>query len=231
MTLQRLRFRYAVEAEATGLGQRELVEAWQQACTLAGLVLAQSEGRRPFSLLSLAAPLPRGVCSSCELIDVLLDSPPPAGQLLKQLAPHLPAGIAVKSTEEVGAHAPSLQSQVCWAEYEARVDGIDPATIRRKISSLLDATTLPSEYRREKKVRQYDLRPLILDLGLASGSAGCALITMRLRAEPERTARADQVAAALGLPPSAQIRRTHLALQEVPPVLSAYRRASEPQEV
>jgi radical SAM-linked protein len=231
MTLQRLRFRYSVEAEATGLGQRELVEAWEQACARAGLKLAQSERRRPSSMLSLAAPLPRGVSSSCELIDVLLDTPPSAGQLLRQLASHLPAGIEVKSAEEVGAHSPSLQSQVCWAEYEARVDGVDPATLRRTISSVLAAAMLPSEYRREKKVREYDLRPLILDLGLVSGSAGCALITMRLRAEPERTARADQVAAVIGLPPSAQIRRTHLALQEVPPVLSAYRRASEPPEV
>ena len=52
---------------------------------------------------------------------------------------------------------------------------------------------------------------------------------MRLRAEPEHTARADQVAAALGLT-SAEIRRTHLSLEEVPPVLSAYRRASQPED-
>jgi len=53
---------------------------------------------------------------------------------------------------------------------------------------------------------------------------------MRLRAEPERTARADQVAAAIGLPSTAEIRRTRLSLEEVPPVLSAYRRAGQREE-
>jgi hypothetical protein len=95
---------------------------------------------------------------------------------------------------------------------------------------MLGATTLPSEYRREKKVREYDLRPLILDLRLTSGVKACSLIVMRLRAEPERSARADQVAAALGLPPGVEIRRTHLSLEEVPPVLSAYRRAGQREE-
>jgi hypothetical protein len=125
---------------------------------------------------------------------------------------------------------PSLQSQVRWAEYEARVDGIDATALRRAISSMLDAATLPSEYRREKKVREYDLRPLILDLRLTDGASGCTVLVMRLRADPERTARADQVAAALGLPPSAQIRRTQLSLEEVPPVLSAYRRSSQRED-
>jgi radical SAM-linked protein len=226
MTIQRLRFRYALEAAACDLGQRELIDAWQEACAQAGLTLAGSETRRPSSLLSLAAPLPRGVTSSCELIDVLFDGAVPAEQVLARIAPRLSPGIEPASVEEVGPHSPSIQSQVRWAEYEARADGVDPAAVRSTITSMLDATTLPSEYRREKKVREYDLRALILDLSLASGTKGCALIVMRLRAEPERTARADQVAVALGLPSSAQIRRTRLVLEEILPVLSAYRRAA-----
>ena len=229
MNSQRLRFRYSLDAEASHLGQRELVEAWQEACALAGIALAPPEGRRPSARIAIAAPLPRGITSGCELIDVLLAAEGPSEQALARLAPHLPPGIGLLSVEEVGPNSPSLQSQVRWAEYEARVDGVDPAALRRAISSMLDATTLPSEYRREKKVREYDLRPLILDLRLTSRANGCTVVVKRLRAEPEHTARADQVAAALGLT-SAEIRRTHLSLEEVPPVLSAYRRASQPED-
>jgi radical SAM-linked protein len=230
MNAQRLRFRYSLDAEAYHLGQRELVAAWQEACALAGLSLAPPHGRRPSSRLSLAVPLPRGVTSSCELIDIVFADAGPAEQALARLAPHLPPGIRLLSVEEVGSRSPSLQSQVRWAEYEARVDGIDAMALRRAISSILDAPTLPSEYRREKKVREYDLRPLILDLRLTDGASGCLVLVMRLRADPERMARPDQVAAALGLPPTAHIRRTHLSLEEVPPVLSAYRRASQREE-
>jgi len=230
MTIQRLRFRYALEAAACDLGQRELIDAWQEACAQAGLTLAGSETRRPSSLLSLAAPLPRGVTSSCELIDVLFDGAVPAEQVLARIAPRLSPGIEPASVEEVGPHSPSIQSQVRWAEYEARVGGVDQAELRRAISSMLEAATLPSEYRREKKVREYDLRPLILDLRSSSQANGCTVVVMRLRAEPEHTARADQVAAALGLT-SAEIRRTLLSLEEVPSVLSAYRRAARREEL
>jgi radical SAM-linked protein len=230
MDSQRLRFLYTLDTEACHLGQRELVAAWQEACALAGLSLAPPHGRRPSSQLSIAAPLPRGITSSCELIDIVFADAGPAEHALARLASHLPPGIELVSVEEVGSRSPSLQSQLRWAEYEARVDGIDVMALRRAISSMLDATTLPSEYRREKKVREYDLRPLILDLRLTDGASGCAVLVMRLRADPERTARVDQVAAALGLPPTADIRRTHLSLEEVSPVLSAYRRASQREE-
>ena len=66
------------------------------------------------------------------------------------MARQLPPGIRLLSVEEVGSNSPSLQSQVRWAEYQARVNGVDAGPLRHAISSMLGATTLPSEYRREK---------------------------------------------------------------------------------
>ena len=230
MNIQRLRFRYALEADASHLSQRELVTAWHEACAMAGLTIAAQEGRRQSSLLAIAASLPRGVTSGCEVIDIsLIDAAPPE-LALARLARQLPPGIRLLSVEEVGSNSPSLQSQVRWAEYQACVNGVDAEPLRHAISSMLGATTLPSEYRREKKVREYDLRPLVLDMRLTSHANGDTVVVMRLRAEPERTARADQVAAALGLPPTAQIRRTQLVLEEVAPILTAYRRAGQREE-
>lgn len=226
----RLRFLYALCAEACDLSQRELVTAWERACVEAGLPLALSEGRRTASQISVGAPLPRGVTSSCELLDVFLAEPTSSFDAPARLSPHLPAGIQALSAEEVGPSAPSLQSQVRWAEYEVTHDDIDASAVRKSIRSMLEARTLPTEYRREKKVREYDLRPLIIDLRLLSANDGRPTVLMRLRAEPERTARADQVAAELGLPEDLRIHRTRLVLEEVPAVLSAYRRAAEREE-
>jgi len=180
-------------------------------------------------MLSIAAPLPQGVTSTCELIDVFLADAVAAGEASARIVPHLPTGIELLSVCEVGINAPSVQSQVRWAEYEVRAQDIDSAAVRQAICAMLDAGNLPSEYRREKKIREYDMRPLIIDLQLLSDSEG-AVIAMRLRAEPERTARADEVAAALKLPDDRRIQRTRLVLEEVPSVLFAYRRTGERDE-
>ena len=224
MKVQRLRFRYGLRAAAADLGQRELAGVWEQACTTAALPLAYSEGKRPSPHLSIAASLPQGVTSDCELLDLVLSERILPPDVLARIEPQLAPSIHPWAVEEVGVGAPSLQSQVRWAEYEVRVPGFDHELVRQSLCEVLEATTLPAEYQREKKVRTYDLRPLIIALDLSPVAEGEAVISMRLRAEPERTARADQVASALGLPDQRRIHRTRLVLEEVPPAILAYRR-------
>ena len=230
MKVQRLRIRYSLGAEATNLGQRELASAWEQACRTAALPLAYSEGKRPSPLLAIAAPLPQDVTSDCELLDLVLSERTDPSNALTRITPCLPAGIRPSAVDEVGVSAPSLQSQVRWAEYEVSSQHIDAQLVRESISRTLKATVLPAEYQREKKVRTYDLRPLILALELTASAENAAVIIMRLRAEPQRTARADQVASVLRLPDERRIHRTRLVLEEVPPALLAYRRLNGADE-
>ncbi|HEV8573096.1 MAG TPA: TIGR03936 family radical SAM-associated protein [Dehalococcoidia bacterium] len=222
MKVQRLRVRYSLGPEARGLGQRDLALAWGDVLKAAGLPLSYSEGRRRSAQLAIGAPLPQGVTSDCELMDAVMESYIPVSDILTRISPYLPAGIHALSIEEVGINLPSLQSQVRWAEYEVRLDAGVGDHLREAICRTLEATTLPSEYRRERKVREYDMRPLILGLRVCADDD--RVIVMRLRAEPERTARADLVAAALGLPEDAPIHRTRLVLEEVPSIVLAQRR-------
>ncbi len=232
MKAQRLRIRYRVTAEGSGLSQRELVNAWEQAAQAAGLPLAYSEGKRPGPQISLAAPLPQGVTSDWELADVYLAEWLPPDEAWRRLAEQLPVGVEAVEACEVGVGAPSLQSQLRWAEYEAEVpaEGLSAGEAQEAIAALLRADTLPAEYRRETKVRQYDLRPLVLDIHLEGERDGCLVLSMRLRAEPEMTARADQVLLALGLPTARRTHRRRLYLQEVPAAVLAYRRYAESLE-
>ena len=203
---------------------------WERACKAAGLPLAYSEGKRPAPQLSIAAPLPQGVTSDCELVDVVLALRVSPQDALLRIGPDLPDGIDASSVDEVGVNAPSLQSQVRWAEYDVRFAGVGLEVVRGSICRVLDARSLPAEYKREMKVRTYDLRPLIMALELTPGNEGEAAIKMRLRAEPDRTARADQVAAELRLPDPRRIHRTRLVLEEVPAVLLASRRVNPTSE-
>lgn len=244
MKAQRLRLRYRLSPPATDLRPRDLTLAWSEALTAAGLSVAMSEGKRPTAQVALAATLTQGATSDWELLDFFLAEPVDPGAVVCQVAPHLPEGVEVVGVSEIGVNAPSLQSQLRWAEYEVDVPtgGASLADVQAAVERLLAATTLASEYRRETKVREYDLRPLILDLrveGLDSRGQALSLtegeeaaatsfrLRMLLRAEQENTARTDQVVLALGLTPATRVHRLRLGVEETSTVLQAYRRAGE----
>jgi len=203
---QRLRFRYRITSEACDLGQRDLARAWEEAVVAARLPLAHSEGKRSGALIQIAAALPQGVTSDGELADVFLEQPvDPAAALA-----------AVQKTLRPGVEAVSVG--------EAGIGGDD---LGRRIAALLDASSVPVEHRREKKVRKYDLRPLVLGIRLDGVEDGAFRLAMRLRAEQEMTARADQTALALELPELLSVHRRWLHLDDVPAVLRAFRAAGE----
>jgi radical SAM-linked protein len=229
MKAQRVRIRYAISSDSAMLGQRDIVEAWERACADAQVPLAYSEGKRPSPQISIAAPLSQGVTSNCELLDLYLSEVCPPDDILQRLAARLPAGITPVSAEEIGVSGPSLQSQLRRAEYRIEVEGADLAAIEASVGRLLTARTFPAEYKREARIREYDLRPLVLSICVTETDTG-VMLAVRLRAEAERTARADQVAIALGLPENSRIERTALELEEVSPVVLSYRRAGEPNE-
>jgi hypothetical protein len=99
----------------------------------------------------------------------------------------------------------------------------DLETVKAGIAALLSAETAPAQIHRANKVKSYDLRPLIIGIQAKPADSGGVALTMRLRAAPEMTARADQVLLALGLSTAASIWRTRLQLDDVSPVLAAYR--------
>lgn len=228
MKAQRLRFTYRVGEAGCSLGQRDLIRAFEKATTEAGFALSYSEGKRKTAQIAVAAPLPQNVTSDGELVEVFLSEPVDPRAALKAISERLPQGIEAVDVEEVGVQAPSLQSQLRWADYEVELPSeIDEATARDAVERLLAETTIPSEYRRETRVRQYDLRPLVLSLRVEGKHDGRVVLGMRLRAEPENNARADQVVLALGVAEATRIRRRRLHLEEVQPVLLAYRRAGQ----
>jgi radical SAM-linked protein len=229
MKAQRLRIRYRLTPAGLEMRHRDIVDAWEVAAKAAELPVSYSQGKRPAAQISLAAPLPQGVTSDGEYVDLFLESIVDPADALRRIARQLPVGLEAVEVREVGVSASSVQAQLRWAEYEIDVPrgerGEDD--VRRAIECLLAVQTLPSEYRRDSKVRAYDLRPLVLDLRLVGATADSLRIWMRLRAEQENTARADQVVLALGLPEPTRVHRKRLSLDDVPAVLQAFRKAGE----
>jgi hypothetical protein len=113
----------------------------------------------------------------------------------------LPPGLEVLSVEEVYPKLPSLQSQVLAAEYWVTVfwDGsqeeMEGKLLAEQVRQLLVAEQLP----RQRRGKDYDLRPLIEDLWVEGKETDGWVLGMRLRAGSQGTGRPDEVLDALGL--------------------------------
>jgi radical SAM-linked protein len=229
MKVQRLRVTFARGEEVKYITHLDLMRFWERALRRAGIPLAYSEGFSPSPRLALAAPLPVGVTSSGELMDVHLAQRVTPQHFIKVVSEQLSPGITVLEVREVGLGLPSLQSQVRWAEYEVDVASDRLAEVKQAVEALLAARSIPWQHQREREMRRYDLRPLVQDAWVETLGDGRCTIGMRLRADSQGSGRAEQVAAALGFQAPTRIHRLRLILEEVSPAVQSWRRHGQPE--
>jgi len=193
---QRLRITFAKGEEIKYISHLDLVRVWERTLRRARVPLAYSRGFNPRPQIAFAAPLPVGFTSRGEVMDVVLERRISPYKFAKGLMPHLPPGLELLSVEEAYPKLPSLQSQVRSAEYQVTVawDG-SREEMEGKLQELLSA----EELLRQRRGKDYDLRPLIEDLWVEGKEAGGWILGMRLRAGDEGAGRPDEVLDALGL--------------------------------
>ena len=200
-TPQRLRITFAKGEEIKYISHLDLMRLWERALRRARVPLAYSHGFNPRPKMAVAAPLPVGFTSRGEVMDVVLERHVSPYNFARSLASHLPPGLELLSVEEVYPKLPSLQSQVCAAEYRVTVswagseDEMEGELLAEQVRQLLSAEQLP----RQRRGKDYDLRPLIEDLWVEGKEADDWVLGMRLRAGSQGTGRPDEVLDALGL--------------------------------
>ncbi len=198
--MQRLRLRFSRGEELKYVSHLDLMRLWERALRRARIPIAYSEGFSPHPRISLAAPLPVGVTSEAELMDVVVQKVVSPYFFIQNTKPQLPRGMEVFEVMQVPLTAPSLQSQAQFIDY--RVSDRSDRTadeIRGAITATLQADRLPWHHMRDTGPRFYDLRPLIEDLSLVSWQDHIFTLGMRLRCDTRGTGRPEQVTAALGL--------------------------------
>jgi radical SAM-linked protein len=212
LRVERLRVQFSRSHELRFITHLDLMRSLERAIRRAGINIAYSEGFSPHPQISLAAPLPVGVTSRGELMDVYLASRMTIDDFDRSLSLQLPLGLSIGSIEEIPVGLPSLQSQLQAADYEIALPiDVNISMLGQKINGLLARSSIEWVQKREKDSKAYDLRPLILALALDTDHRQ-RLLTMRLRAGNEATGRPDQVTLALELPPGLAIERTRMLL-------------------
>ena len=162
----------------------------------------------------MAAPLPLGVTSEAEFMDVMLRKRFSPYSFFKAVNEQLPDGIGMVEASEVALMLPSLQSQVRKAEYRVELSTYkENSEIEEAIQLLLAKPNLPWKHSREGEVRHYDLRSMVERLWLIEWRESGCVLGMVLRTDSTATGRAEQVALALGFPDTPlSIHRTRLVL-------------------
>ncbi|HEU0169211.1 MAG TPA: TIGR03936 family radical SAM-associated protein [Chloroflexota bacterium] len=186
----------------------DLMRTWERTLRRAGLHLAHTQGFNPRPRLIFAAPLPVGITSSAELVDVIVEDDLDAAEFRACLAPALPPGLTVNSVEEVPLDTAPLMAMVATSDYVAELGA--PITAST-LQAFLVSEHVPYQRSRKGGTKQADMRPAVVDLWLADDGRK---LGMRLRLDLEGLAvRPDEVLQALGLE-TVRVRRTALALKE-----------------
>ena len=202
----RIQITFSKQGALRYTGHLDLHKLWERAARRAGLPLAYSQGFHPQPKMNLAAALPLGFSSRCEVLDMRLERDIALEGLAERLNHTLPPGIQVLNLEQVEERAPTLQTQIASAEYEVRmIESAFPEDVRRKVESVMESESIV----RTRRGKEYDLRPLIEALEVRADA-----ILMRLVAREGATGRPEEVLDVLGIAfEETRIERTRLIFQ------------------
>ena len=213
----RIRITFVKQGALRYTGHLDLHKLWERAARRAELPLAYSQGFHPQPKMNMAAALPLGFSSRCEVMDMKLEQAIPLESLSTRLNETLPSGLQVVNVEQVDEREPALQTQVLSAEYEVTLtEAVDRSELQSKVDSVLESTSLP----RERRGKTYDLRPLIEELTLTPVPLSFeerrdgVRVFMRLTAREGATGRPEEVLDVLGIAfEGTRIERTRLLFQ------------------
>jgi radical SAM-linked protein len=193
----RYRLRFAKDGPLRYASHLDLARTWERMLRRVGAPLVYSLGFNPHPKMQFAAALPLGLRSTCEIVDIWLHASqaPLPGDLLAGLRASAPEGLDVLSAESVDPGGPALQTLAHSATYYILLDNPPPADeLCRQVETLLAQRSIP----RQRRGKDYDLRPLIHALRVEGDPSDCRLVAV-LSLGQAGTGRPDELLDALGL--------------------------------
>lgn len=192
----RYRIRFGKDGALRYISHLDLARVWERTLRRASAPLIYSQGFNPHPQMQIAAALPLGCASTCELLDIWLEGNiPPPEELLPRLQAAAPEGLTVQAVWPVDEHSPALQTLTRTAIY--RVELNTPPSredLQDRVKALLEQPAIW----RERRGRRYDLHPLIKRLEVLPEEPPALELEVMLSQE-EGTGRPDEVLDALGL--------------------------------
>jgi radical SAM-linked protein len=166
---QRLRITFGKSGTLKYTSSLDISKIWERVLRRADLPILYTKGFNTRPRIQLAMPLPLGITSECEVIDVsmrekiILDEE----KLISLLTSVSPRGLDIHKIEDVRISDSAMQKLVLSAEYRIRFeDGIDKDLLQQKVDDILSQDRIIVDQTKKRRRSVIDLRPLIIDINI-----------------------------------------------------------------
>jgi len=188
---QRYRIYYAKHGFIRYTSNLDLQKIWERALRRAGITPAYSQGFHPQAKIQQASPLPLGLESEEEIVDIWIDENNTQPVNIEDLNASLPQGLVIHALKPVDLAEKSLQQRLLASDYRVYCldsESHDPlAAIYEIINS---SNSMPFTKHNGKT---YDISPLILAYNLQQDGDGIPYLFLSLSNTPQATTRPDHV--------------------------------------
>ena len=164
---QRLRITFGKSGTLKYTSNLDMAKIWERTLRRADLPILYTKGFNTRPRIQLAMPLPLGITSDCEILDIALRETIAFDEceLRRRLLSVAPAGLTIVAIEDVDLRESALHGRIISAEYRiVFLDEIAAPLLRERIDALLAKETIIVERRRKRKRSVMDIRPLIIGL-------------------------------------------------------------------
>ncbi len=209
MVRDKVRIRFKKTGNLRMISHHDLMRCFERMLRRATLPFHSTEGFNPKPRLIFALPLPLGIVSLQEVVELELDLVVAPEEIHRRLAEQAPLGLEILTVERIDAGVKGHVRTVCYrvAVPRERCDNLEEA-----IAGLMAASASWVERQRPRQ-RRIDVRPYLNDLRLLPGA-----LEMELLVTPNGTARPGEILELLDLGDVVQagaiFERTSLELED-----------------
>jgi hypothetical protein len=134
-TVDKIRLRFTKTGKAAYISHLDLMRTVQRALNRGGVPIRYSEGFNPHALLSILLPLPVGVESFCELMDIRVREELDLKALPALLTKYMPGGSVSREPGRAGSRVRASNGCACAAFWRTTAERTAPAPPRCGVSS------------------------------------------------------------------------------------------------
>lgn len=183
--VRRFRFIYEKRGDLRFLSHLEVLRAFNRAVQRAGYRMEHTRGFNPHPKIVFSPPLPVGVESRAEVVDIpLLELAGPLrlGEVFRRLKIALPEGLKPRAGWELAGGEPSAANAVQASIYEISLPPEarpDRARLERAVGQALASPSIMLERERKGRTVRFDARPAIARFSVTPGPRPRLVLTLR----------------------------------------------------